>query len=320
MSSEDLIFELRRSGSPYVWPALMRLTTPGPSPELARARVAEWASAFNGEGGFRCGVAVLEVDGETRTVGIITTPLAELAGLPTRVHAGRWLVVRGALHPGVKDARVIVMGPTGRPQSLTTASAGGRFRAAFAAGEPGRWVVQVVATAESGPRPVLEAWVYAGVAPEASHAAHLAPGEEARGTLGEAGDAESVASSDADSIRRMTQAARASEGVGRLRRNARLDALALEHAETMRAAGIAGHDAGRGNTTERFAAAGVAFEVMGENIARASSPEAAHRALWASPTHRANTLNADFREFGVATVRSPDGTLWVCQLFATLPR
>lgn len=326
MSPEAFVFVLRRSGSPYVWPEMMSLVTQPAAPEHAERRVSEWTSGLagldgraNGDGGaptgnpVRCGVATAAIVGGARTVGIATVPLAELSTLPTEVHTGRWLVVRGSLHPGTTAPQVVVMGPRGRPRALTTASDQGRFRATFAADQPGRWVVQVMATAAGGPRPVLEAWVYAGVPPTDDPESQAVPGEAA----GDGGGGAATLD-DVTRVRQMLQAARRAEGVGQLRRSAHLDALAMEHAETMLTRGRVAHDAGRGDAAERMRVADVQFLKLGENVARATSPEAVHRALWASPAHRATMLDPGFREFGVAAVRSPDGTIWVCQLFATL--
>jgi uncharacterized protein YkwD len=316
ISPETLIFELRRRGSPYVWPATNRIIANDNDPERTRSRMAAWAADIDGSQTVRCGMATTVVDGEARTVGIATTPIAELAPLPTQVHTGRWLVVRGALHSGIADAQVIVMGPTGRPQPLTTSSENGRFRATFAADQPGRWVVQVVASGAGGPRPALEAWVYADVTPQASPSE--APSASADAKAGE--NADSPGLSDADRIRGMVQAARQRGGARKLRRNPQLDALALAHAESMRSKGVAAHDVGDGDAADRARRANFNFKLLGENFAQATSPETAHRALWASPGHRSTILDPRFREFGIAAVRSPDGTLWVCQLFATLKR
>jgi uncharacterized protein YkwD len=42
----------------------------------------------------------------------------------------------------------------------------------------------------------------------------------------------------------------------------------------------------------------------------------AHRALWASPSHRGNLLLDQFTRVGVAVVRAPDGMVWVTEMFS----
>jgi uncharacterized protein YkwD len=42
----------------------------------------------------------------------------------------------------------------------------------------------------------------------------------------------------------------------------------------------------------------------------------AHRALWTSPSHRANMLSRDFERVGIAVARGPRGDAWVVETFA----
>jgi hypothetical protein len=43
----------------------------------------------------------------------------------------------------------------------------------------------------------------------------------------------------------------------------------------------------------------------------------AHRALWASPSHRSNLLDARFTAIGVGVARDEqDGSSWICETFA----
>jgi hypothetical protein len=51
-------------------------------------------------------------------------------------------------------------------------------------------------------------------------------------------------------------------------------------------------------------------------VASAATPEGAHRALWASPSHRGNLLDRGYERAGVAVVRDSSGRVWVTQLFA----
>jgi uncharacterized protein YkwD len=60
----------------------------------------------------------------------------------------------------------------------------------------------------------------------------------------------------------------------------------------------------------------VSAHVAGENVATASSLENAHRALWASPSHRGNLLLDQFTHVGVSVVRAPDGMVWVTEMFS----
>ena len=71
-----------------------------------------------------------------------------------------------------------------------------------------------------------------------------------------------------------------------------------------------------GDPAARLKAAGIKAHVAGENVANANSLENAHRALWASPSHRGNLLLDQFTRVGVSVIRAPDGMVWVTQMFA----
>lgn len=60
---------------------------------------------------------------------------------------------------------------------------------------------------------------------------------------------------------------------------------------------------------------GISFRTAGENIAMNQSVQAAHSALMNSEDHRANILNAAFREVGVGIVSDGHGNLYITQEF-----
>ena len=85
----------------------------------------------------------------------------------------------------------------------------------------------------------------------------------------------------------------------------------------------AAHDVGDGDLRERFEAddSGARYRIaVGENVARASSVARAHRAIYASPSHRIVLLDADYTHVGVAVASAPDGTVYVCETFAAATR
>jgi uncharacterized protein YkwD len=102
---------------------------------------------------------------------------------------------------------------------------------------------------------------------------------------------------------------RSAHGEPALRPNADMEAAAQGHAESMAGGGYFEHTGPGGATVlERLEASGyldssaTSYEV-GENIAWGSlqdaSPAAIVAAWMASPGHRANILNADFRDTGI---------------------
>ncbi|HEY6459592.1 MAG TPA: CAP domain-containing protein, partial [Polyangiaceae bacterium] len=85
-----------------------------------------------------------------------------------------------------------------------------------------------------------------------------------------------------------------------------------EHAERMAATRTLAHDAGDGDPLERLRVAGIALRAAGENVAHAGTVSLAHRALWGSPSHRANVLGS-YARLGVGVVRDANGDAWVVE-------
>ncbi len=85
---------------------------------------------------------------------------------------------------------------------------------------------------------------------------------------------------------RMMNAARASERLPALARDAALAALARAHSEEMIKAKMVGHDVGSGDPAARLQGGRVRGDDRGENVASSGTTEGAHRAIWASPSRR----------------------------------
>jgi len=297
---------LRAEGAPYVWPRAWVFDGAEGEVAAALSRMQRWLSGFGEGGARRCGVFVHHPPGShLRIAAVAVDALADLEPLPTRVAIGQWLEVRALLRVPASDAKLVVMGPRGAPYPVPTSLQNGRVRARFHADRPGAWLVQLLGAVDGGPRPLLEAWVFAGVEPPATLTIAKAPGEEA-----------ALAVSDPQgALYALVNAARSSEQLPLLEREPELEALAQAHAEAMRRVQKTAHDAGDGDLTERLAALGLELEA-GENVAHAASAVLAERALWASPSHRENLLLPRFDRVGIGVARDPDGTLWVCQTFA----
>jgi len=301
-----LAYGLRRHGAPYVWPRAWVLEG-GNARSNAEARMQDWLSTFAAQGDRRCGVASLrEPDGREVVVALVADVLADIEPLPTVVGSGTWLDLRVRLLVPASAVQVVILGPRGRPFAVPSTKEGELVRARFRADKPGLWLVQTLATVSGGPRPVAEALVHADVAPRAEFASAEAPGEAAG-----AGTPD-----DERAILAMLNAARQTEGAPPLARHGKLDALAREHAEAMKKAQRIAHDLGFGDPGLRVRGAGLDAAAAGENVAHALDAKRAHRALWASPSHRENLLLDRFDSVGIGVARDDDGTVWVCELFA----
>jgi uncharacterized protein YkwD len=114
----------------------------------------------------------------------------------------------------------------------------------------------------------------------------------------------------------LVNATRSAEGLNAIERSSLLDQLALDHAQAMSEVGQLAHDVGQGGPDQRVGNAQVRFSLVGENLARAATARRAHRALWASPSHRKNLLHPAFNRVGIGAVVGRDGLLWVCEIFA----
>ncbi|MBK7586023.1 MAG: CAP domain-containing protein [Myxococcales bacterium] len=303
----ELGFELRRAGSPHVWPRSWSYAGQTLNAEDTLARAKRWLGTFR-EGGQRtCGAFHAKTKDQESATLVAVDALADLDALPSSARAGQWLDITAHMLVPVQDAKVLVLGPRGTPRSIPTSLDSNVIRARFAPNGPGTWLVQVLADVERGPRPVLEALIHADQPPPSAFHGSAAPGESAGSGMADG----------ASALFAMVNQARSSEGAGVLQRNAELDRAALVQAEAMRDSGTLGHDVGKGTVKDRLEALGLTPLAFGENVARAATPERAHRAIWASPSHRGNLLERRYDSVGIAAVDGPGG-VWVTEVFAEL--
>lgn len=294
----------RALGEPHVWPRAWIVSGRALDHESTRMKLLAWMTTFHEPGERRCGVALGYGDDGTEVVAAVALDaLADLHPVPVRVHVGAWLPIEATMLVPATGARVIVMGPTGRPRTVPTQLESGRIRAQVALDQPGTFIVQVVADVAAGPRPVLEAELFADALPWTEMPDLAAPGETAA----------PPGASDHDAILAMIQSLRRAEALPLFTPDARLDALALAHAERMQRARSVAHDVGDGDPAARFEAANLRVHESGENVAHAGSVLLAHRALYASPSHRTNLLATGFTRVGVGVARDPDGSVWLTE-------
>jgi Cysteine-rich secretory protein family len=254
----------------------------------------------------RCGVASGAAEDGARVLVVVSVDaLADLAPLPTRARVGQWLTIEARMRVRAYGAKVLVVGPTGLPREILASFEGGRLRARFAPDVPGQFAIQVIAEIESGPRPVLEASVFADALPTGFPSDTAAPGE----------DASTGGSDDITELAAMVSAARAWAGLSPLARDPRLDEVARGHALAMAEEHALAHDVGEGGPMERLHAAGLSAGDVGENVAHAATVALAHRVMWASPSHRAEMLRHDFERMGIGVAKDERGDAWVVEVF-----
>jgi uncharacterized protein YkwD len=304
-------FALRAAGAPYVWPRAWSLVVPNTADmqTLVAQRFDAWMGTFNDGGERRCGFAIASTAEASKLAVLAVDALADMVQpLPTQARTGQWVELRVRLLAPATDAKVLLQGPTGEPVFVPATLNDGEVRSRFPLASPGQWLIQVMATMQTGPRPVAEANVFVDQTPPKQPSSMPAPGESAKGLGSDPGNA----------LLLMLNQARIEEGRKPLLRSGQLDELALEHTRAMLRAGHIGHDLGDGSPKQRMESAGIFASLAGENVVHAADAQRAHRALWASPSHRSNILHRGFRNVGIGALVGPDRTVWACELFAAL--
>jgi hypothetical protein len=302
---DGLSFAQRVAGEPHVWPRAFILSTQKLDADSAKDKLRTWRASFGDVGERRCGLVTRTLaDGTQVIAAMAVDALADLKPIPTRGRTGAWISVEATMLVPATSAEVFVMGPRGAPRTVPTSLSGNKVRARFPLSEPGAFVMQVLADVGAGPRPVLEANVYADVEPPARTPNLAAPGEQAlAGKSGPAG------------LYAMVDALRESEGRAKLVRDPALEEVARAHALRMKEVSQVGHSLSDGDPNERVQNANILARRVGENVAHAENLVNAHRALYGSPSHRQNLIDPGWKAAGFAAVPGDDGSVWVCEVF-----
>jgi uncharacterized protein YkwD len=119
---------------------------------------------------------------------------------------------------------------------------------------------------------------------------------------------------------RSTNEIRERNGVSLLTWDNELTRMARAHSEKMSRLGFFGHETPEGlRLTDRARAAGIRFQVIGENIAYNQGVEEpgefAVQRWMLSSVHRANILSREFRSVGIGSFVARDGRVFITQIF-----
>jgi uncharacterized protein YkwD len=115
------------------------------------------------------------------------------------------------------------------------------------------------------------------------------------------------ASGEAGSLLTLVNQARSNAGLAPLAYASDLSAIAQERASIMASSGSLSH-------TPDVGGRACCWTWIGENVAFAGSVQGLHDVLMSSSSHRANILNADADDVGIAVVKG-GGSLWAAQVF-----
>jgi uncharacterized protein YkwD len=308
MDLEEVSFELRRQGAPYVMPRMWAVDAAASDLPQLPELVEKWAEAAPLLGERRCGVGAAEREGRWSISVVAVDVLAELAPLPTVVDPGTRLDLSARLARAPTAATVVLLPPAGAPFSVDALLERNQLTARFTPTARGPWLVQIMATHVGGPRPVAQAVVTVGEDPPAGFAQNAVPGEDAF---------DSQKTKD-DALFTLLNAARREHDLPALERNASLDRVAAQHCRAMKARGQVSHDTGAGDPARRVEEAGLRPQATGENVALAKTVPRLHRVLWASPSHRENLLLRRWDQAGVAVIEKDDGSLLATEVFIDL--
>jgi uncharacterized protein YkwD len=304
---DEVHFALLRRGAPYVRPRLWSLQSGDFDAERMALGVQTWARETTPLGELRCGVGVFQnADGEYFVSAVQVDVLAEVAPIVTFLPAPAQVDFKARFLSLPTAASVVLLPPTGRPFEVQSVLSGGLVEASLRLDRPGIWLVQLMGTDTGGPVPVARALVSVEAEPPQGPDRAPAPGEESF----------EPTENPSDSLFVLLNAARESAGLQPVRRNPRLDSVALAYARTLAASGRLSHDSGGGTVERRVERAGLSPKAVGENLARARDIVALHRVLWASPSHRENLLLRRWDQVGIAVAQDVRGKMVAVQLFA----
>lgn len=293
--NEELIGAIRKQNASWVWPRAWAISGETAAAE-APVRLGSWLASLPVPAGrWLCGkssyqqvVAAVAVD-ELAQVSL--GPIPRAAGyVPFEAH----------LTPGASAPQLILMGPAGLPTPVLASFREGTLRASLPIDRDGLWMVQALADVGQGPRPVAESWLSVGRNAGPPELALPAPLPGASDTL---------------TMLSWLNIIRKRAGSPALLLYGPLQKLAIVQAELMRKQSQVGHDLGAGSPRERAERSGISARFIGENVATAGSLDVAFRALWMSPSHRGNMLDARLTHVGLGIVRAPAGQVFVAQMY-----
>ncbi len=298
-----------------------RLGIPDPTPQLWLANASNSAAvlpalseavrtAAGVESLTHCGgAAVRGGHGLLVAVALSRRLLGLDAPIPRRVEVGATVKLSGTLARGYDQASLAITAPGGEVERIPLGR-GRKLVTSVRLAQRGPVMLEVLATGAEGVTVVALLALAVGVEPE------RAP-PSAAGAVAER-DPAAVAEALAALIARE----RSQRGLPPLASHAGLNAVAQGHTDDMLANHFVAHTSKQsGEAQDRVARAGLRSVVLLENIGRGYSASEIHAGLMESPGHRANILNRDVTQLGVAVGAEPEGdrlAFVATELFARL--
>jgi uncharacterized protein YkwD len=261
----------------------------------------------------RLGVGSAPGDAGRRIVIAFQESFVETDPIPRALPPGGATPLRGRVLPPFTGPHLLVTRPDGSVARLPGVGDATAFSARFTCGANGRYQVEVTADDAHGATVLANFPIFCGV-PVPTRTV-VASGEDN-------GVVDAVAAEGR--LLELLNADRRRAGLPPLRWDGRLARVARSHSRDMMDGGFVGHVSARtGDPATRVARAGLRFDLVLENVARAYSLGEAQRGLMQSPGHRRNCLSPEVTHVGIGVVlgREVGGRreVYVTQLFAAEP-
>jgi uncharacterized protein YkwD len=233
-----------------------------------------------------------------------------LKQFPRAVPEGGTFRLRGQLAERFRSGGVFVTSSGGSVREVQVPSRDIDVQLSFV--EPGTHMLEILAEGEHGPEVLVNVPIQVG-------AASAPPFPEGAAAVAGPFTPEQAEQRVFDLI----NSARRARGAPPLAADAELRSVALLHSKDMAENNFHAHvSRTTGNVQDRVNRSGILVARMGENIARAATPEGVHQALMESPAHRAAVLDPGYTHVGVGIVaneRLGETELVATQVFGRKP-
>jgi uncharacterized protein YkwD len=274
-------------------PAVQMVTVSGASDGDIRSRVvSEIADLLRGTTAARIGVGIHRAGDKVSVVVAVQSKEIDLEPVPRQLALGESAIVAGTIATGYREPGVVVAAPDGRVHEQAPLVQGRKFRGQITCAAKGRYQVEVTAVDPGGPAVLANFPVFCGEAPPPATSVRVA--------------AERAALSAPEAERRilaLVNRDRAAAGLPAVVADEGLAAVARAHSRDMAEHDFVAHVSPRtGNAVERLRRAGLAPELLLENVGRAYSADEAESGFLGSPGHRGNILEPRARRLGVGVV------------------
>ncbi len=240
----------------------------------------------------RYGVAVVQRDGLSIAVVMLTARHVELEPIPRKVALSDRVELQGRLSDDYRNPTLAIAQPDGTVER-TPAGTGPAFQVRMPFQKTGVHRVELLAKGPRGDAVLANFPLFVGV--EAPQQVVVKSRKTDEGGF--------RASTVRDDLIRLLNETRTQANLLPLTHDDRLADVARLHSQDMVDSGFIGHNSPTtGGAAERVARSGIRTGLVLENIGRGYSAREIHEGLLESPGHRANVLNPDVTHLGIGVV------------------